>query len=188
MNIGAIVLSGGKSSRFGEDKGLFLFKGKPLIQHSLDIIKNYTSDIQIISANKEYERFGFNVIPDILSEKGPMGGIHAGLKNAKNDINIVLSSDTPFISTEFIDLLLDNYKNQEALISKTFDGKYQTLIGLYKKSIWPKIDKAIMNKHLKLISFIKTLDFTSIEIPENSHLEKCFINFNHLSELQKHEH
>ena len=46
----AIILAGGKSSRMGEDKGLMLYNGKPMIQHVIDAVLPLTNCI-LISAN-----------------------------------------------------------------------------------------------------------------------------------------
>ena len=37
QNIAFIVLIGGKSTRFGSDKGIFEFLGKPLLSYQLEI-------------------------------------------------------------------------------------------------------------------------------------------------------
>ena len=188
MKIGAIIISGGKSSRFGSDKGLFLFKNKPLIQYSIDACKAFTNDIIIISGNTDYEQFNYRVISDIYPNSGPMGGIHTGLKNSEHDINIVLSSDTPFVNADLIKLLTENYNKEDILITQTSDGKFQTLLGIYHKRTYGKFEEELSNHHFKMIQFIKQMNYRALQIPSNSPLEKCFINFNYQSELKEYEH
>jgi len=188
MEIGVIILSGGLSSRFGEDKGLYVFKNKTLIEYSINMAKKFTQDIIIISSNKKYKQFGFPVYTDIHPGLGPMGGIHTGLKHSKHQINLVLSCDTPFINSELIDLLMSNYGKEDILISKTPDGKFQTLIGIYHKNILEPLENEISKNHLKMIEFIKEMNSTIIELSEKSDLKNCFINFNHLSQLDSYEH
>ena len=188
MKVGAIILSGGKSSRFGSDKGLFKFKNKALIQHSIDICKSFTNDIIIISNKAEYKQFGYPIFSDIFPESGPMGGIHSGLNYTKNDINIILSADTPFINIDLIKMLLNEYTQEDILITKSADGKYQTLIGIYHKRVLDILKNELSEKHLKMIHLIKQLNSKIIPIPKNSPLEESFINFNHLAELRSYEH
>ena len=38
--ISSFILSGGKSKRFGQDKSLFKFNGKPLIEHVFDVLNS----------------------------------------------------------------------------------------------------------------------------------------------------
>jgi len=188
MKIGVIILSGGLSSRFGKDKGLYKFQNKALIQYSIDVAKNFTDDIIIMSSNKEYEQFGYPVFKDIYPDRGPMGGIHTGLKQSKHKINLVLSCDTPYVSNKLVKHLLDAYSDEDILISKTPEGKYQTLIGIYHSRIFDTLEANISKNHLKIIVFIKQMNAKIIELPQKTEFESCFINFNHLSELKKYEY
>ena len=188
MKISVIILSGGLSNRFGEDKGLYKFKNKSLVQYSIDIAKEFTDDIIIMSANKEYEKFGYPVFKDIYPNRGPMGGIHTGLKQSKHQINLVLSCDTPFVNAKLIKHLLDEYKEEDVLISKTFNGKYQSLIGIYHSRIFDSLETHISKNYLKIIEFIKQRNSRIIELPNKTEFERCFINFNQQSEIKKYEY
>ena len=141
-----------------------------------------------MSANKGYEEFGYPVFKDIYPNRGPMGGIHSGLKQSKHQINLVLSCDTPFVSVKLIKQLLDEYKDEDILISKTPNGKYQSLIGIYHRRIFDTLEEHISKSHLKIIAFIKQMNSKIIELPNKTEFENCFINFNHLSELKKYEY
>ena len=64
-NIIGIVLAGGKSSRFGEDKSNIKLGRKTLLDHTIDKIEKEFSEVLIISNNKNYnfnKYFHFNVI------------------------------------------------------------------------------------------------------------------------------
>ena len=87
MSLTAIILSGGKSTRMGQDKGLMEIKGKPMIQYVIDNITPVCSQI-IISANQdEYKKFGYPVINDNIMDTGPAGGIGSSLPLSSNDKN-----------------------------------------------------------------------------------------------------
>lgn len=187
MDIGAIILSGGKSSRFGTDKGLFLFNDSPLVLSSIKVCKNFTDHIIISSNNQLYEQFGFPVVADEYLEKGPMGGIHSALKNSPCDINLVISCDTPFISKELIEMILAEYNNDDVLVTQTIDGKVQTMLGIYHKRLVHKLEENLKNNHLKLISFILETNHRILSIPEKHPFNECFVNFNYLFDLQKYE-
>ena len=60
------ILIGGKSSRFGSDKGLFEYLGKPLISHQLDILNQLNYDIFLVANSKEQVQDYINKI-DIKS-------------------------------------------------------------------------------------------------------------------------
>ena len=64
MNFSLIVLAGGNSSRMGEDKGLILFRGKPMIQHVLDNIAPRFEEVIIVTNNKSYHQFNAKLVSD----------------------------------------------------------------------------------------------------------------------------
>ena len=53
-NILGIILAGGKSSRFGEDKSTAKLGNKTLLDHTLNKIENEFNEILVISNNKEF--------------------------------------------------------------------------------------------------------------------------------------
>lgn len=77
MQVGAIILAGGKSSRMGVDKGLMLLNEKPMVQHVIDAVKLVADEIIIVANNKEYKQFGYTVISDEIENAGPLAGICA---------------------------------------------------------------------------------------------------------------
>ena len=47
------ILIGGQSNRFGSDKGLFEFLGKPLISYQLETLSKFNYDIFLVANSKE---------------------------------------------------------------------------------------------------------------------------------------
>ena len=81
MNWSFGILAGGKSTRFGEEKGLYSWKGKPLIQHVLDQIP---LPAYIAANDSRYDRFGTR-IPDIADQPCPLVGILSLLKEIQTE-------------------------------------------------------------------------------------------------------
>ncbi|MGA1226004.1 MAG: molybdenum cofactor guanylyltransferase [Tamlana sp.] len=132
-NITGIILAGGKSSRMGTDKGFLTLKGKPFIQHSIDALKPFTSDIIIVSNNSDYDVFGLKRIEDIIENEGPLAGIYSGLKHTKTDYNLILSCDIPLINSNILQKLIDAINDDSEVIQIESNGKTMPLIALYKK-------------------------------------------------------
>ena len=60
MNNYFIILAAGKGKRFNSNvpKAYYLYKGKPIIQHSIDKVKNHKKNIKIlIVINKKHKKF-----------------------------------------------------------------------------------------------------------------------------------
>ena len=75
MDITGIILSGGKSLRMGQDKGLMSLDGKFMIEHVIDHIKPLCKQILISANQEEYHKFGYPVVRDEIKDIGPAGGI-----------------------------------------------------------------------------------------------------------------
>jgi molybdopterin-guanine dinucleotide biosynthesis protein A len=83
----------------GQNKALMPLSGKPLIVRVLDKLSRLCDEL-IISANDGalYDHLGIRVVPDAVEGRGALGGIHAGLKAARNAKAIVVACDLPFLS------------------------------------------------------------------------------------------
>ncbi|MBU6419592.1 MAG: molybdenum cofactor guanylyltransferase [Proteobacteria bacterium] len=85
MSIAALILDGGKATRFGgADKAFVSLHGRPLIEHVLERLRPQVSAMAI-SANGDPSRFaayGLPVLADApeFSACGPLAGVAAGLR------------------------------------------------------------------------------------------------------------
>ena len=119
--ITGIILSGGKSSRMGTDKGFLMYAGKSFIEHSIEALRSLVSNIIIVSNNEEYDVFGLK-------------RIYSGLKFSSTAYNLVLSCDIPLIKTQILERLINAIDVDAQVIQIESDGKSMPLIALYKKS------------------------------------------------------
>ena len=81
--IPAYVLAGGFSRRFGENKALFPYRGQPLIQYPLDILRGLCRPVKIVAKDTApYAEFGVPVLADALDQQSPLVGIWSGLDDS----------------------------------------------------------------------------------------------------------
>lgn len=186
MSYGGIVLAGGKSSRFGMDKGLTLFRGKPLIQYSIDVLKEVTDDIIIISGNKEYEIFGYQVIPDIVSGIGPLGGILTGLMKTTYSFNYILSCDTPFIDVALLKALKSGNGDHEIVVPLNSEGLYEPLCAIYSKSCISTIEMMMLENNFKVLDLFELKCTKRIKLDSLTPLfpKDIFANINTIQDFQ----
>lgn len=176
----AIILAGGKSSRMGEDKGLMLFNGKPMIQFILDEVNQIAAQIFIVTSNPNYLSFGYPLIPDLIENKGPLAGIVSGLSHSTSTFNWVLSCDIPHITTELLLMLRNEIGDDDVILAKK-NGQVHPLIGCYKKDCLGSINEQLNLGQLKLmnaLSSLKVKEFDAVDFDE-----KCFHNLNSKADL-----
>ncbi|HAH55334.1 MAG TPA: molybdenum cofactor guanylyltransferase [Flavobacterium sp.] len=157
INTNAYILAGGKSSRMGTDKGLLLFEGKPMIQYVIEQMQPIFDKLAIVSNNPEYEKFGLELIPDLIKDIGPAGGIYTALHHSEAKLNFMLSCDMPFITKEAIEFLVKNAgENQIVLLEN--QGKLEPLFGLYAKdceAVWLQLIQQNTIKLQDMVSYFK---------------------------------
>jgi len=173
MHATGIILAGGKSSRMGEDKGLVLLNGKPMIQYVVEALKEVVSDISIISNNESYHKFGIPVYSDIIKDKGPVGGIYTGLYYSTTELNFCISCDVPMISSDFIFWLLNRSGNAFVTLPMYKDKVHQ-IIGVYSKQVLSNFQESVEKGHLKLSQVNNDMACEIIDI------EKEYANFDEL--------
>ena len=129
MKFTVIILAGGKSSRMGTDKGLVLMNEIPMIERVIKTVKKAgLSEIIIVSNNTEYKQFGLPVFPDVIPDKGPLGGIYTGLLKSSTVKNLILSCDVPFINETVLKLLIRNGLKSKVTIVK-YENRIHNQIG-----------------------------------------------------------
>jgi molybdopterin-guanine dinucleotide biosynthesis protein A len=162
MNVTGIILSGGKSTRMGLDKGLLELNGKPMIQHVIDHIDPICDQILISTNEKKYEDFGFPVYKDVITDIGPAGGIISCLVHSTNNKNIIISCDLPYASTNFIRKLIDLSGDFEITLPRT--GPYfQPLCAVYSKDVYRTFRDCIKQGMYSLKSIIMEFQIQVIE-------------------------
>ena len=173
MQATGIILAGGKSSRMGEDKGLVLLNGKPMIQYVIEALKEVVSNIIIISNNASYNKFCVPVYSDLIKDKGPVGGICTGLYHSTTELNFCICCDVPMISSDFIFWLL-NKSGNASITLPMYKDKIQQMIGVYSKQVLSNFKESTEKEHLKLSQVNKDMACEIIDI------EKEYANFDEL--------
>ncbi|MDQ2177241.1 molybdenum cofactor guanylyltransferase [Marinifilum sp. D714] len=177
-NIAGIVLSGGKSSRMGTEKGLVNWNGKPLIEYSIGCLQGICDQV-VISSNKDcYSDYGFQVIEDEIKECGPIGGIYSVMKAINADYYMVISCDVPKVPSQlFVDLLV-NIADADMIYAVDESGKKQPLVAIYKSSCRDIIGEELRNGKYKMMKLLqlfcskgfhisKELDYYSADMLSN---------------------
>lgn len=107
-NIPCVLLAGGRSLRFGTDKGLAELGDHTLVEHVASRLRRQTRNHLAINCDPSspYAKFFDDIVPDEISEDiGPLAGIHAALLWAsRNGCSSVATApiDTPFLPFNYL--------------------------------------------------------------------------------------
>ncbi|MFA0014873.1 molybdenum cofactor guanylyltransferase MobA [Vibrio lentus] len=178
-----VILAGGQASRMGgKDKGLVELNGSPLIQYVIDKLSQ--QDVSItINANRNldsYQAFAPVVSDSFPDYPGPLGGIHAGLKNAATDWVGFVPCDSPQISDDLVERFCAAVK-EDSDILVAHDGEFkQPVFTLFHKRVLPKLEAFLERGDRKIILLYKEC---VTEYVDFSDAPNCFVNLNTPEEL-----
>lgn len=153
VEVEAFVLAGGKSSRMGRDKGLVLFNGRSMVSYVLKALSKTEIPFKIIAHDAGYEKFGPPVYPDLIEEKGPMGGLLTAFSNTQAKAVFLISCDIPLITFEAIKQLLD-MAEKKRIIAATVEGRINPLFAIYPVTLTEEVKERIQEDNLKMTGFI----------------------------------
>ncbi|MCZ4695386.1 molybdenum cofactor guanylyltransferase [Ancylomarina euxinus] len=179
-----IVLSGGKSSRMGQEKGLVKYQGKALIEYAIETLKPLCHEMVISTANDDYSYLGLPMIADEIPDCGPIGGISTCMKAIEADIYLVISCDVPHVPTQlFVDLLAE--LNGNAIIPIDETGRKQPLVACYASSASAYFHEALETGHLKMMSLLSKIHPLYIEpsIDLDYYKQNLFSNLNSMGDI-----
>lgn len=183
MSLNIYILAGGKSSRMGEEKGLIMFRGKPMIQHVIDEVKTINKPIYIVTSNQAYAKFGYPLIEDYFKELGPAGGIDTVLQHSNETKNLVIACDMPFIDTTSISTLIKVSDSAEIVVP-IYNDYPEALFAIYATSIANRWHSTVKNGVLKLSDLLSLFETKFVDGNQMCKLNpKLFCNINTKNDL-----
>jgi len=188
LNKAVIVLAGGLSKRFGQDKCLKELVDKPLVVHVLNRVFDI-ADERVVVVGSEAQQNAFShlrglrakVVVDKYKDHSPLIGALTGFETVQAEYALLLPCDAAFVSPEIAALLLDLCANRSAVVPRWPDGKVEPLQAAYNVKLAVdaarmalgerKKDMLAMIAHLRQIRYVSTLVLQQYD-------EKLFTFFN----------
>jgi molybdopterin-guanine dinucleotide biosynthesis protein A len=108
-DVTAIVLAGGRSSRFGRDKLVEPFAGQTLLERAVAGVAPLARETIVVVAPDESRRVpdGAIQVSDPTSFEGPLVGLLTGLRRAVEPVVIVAGGDMPTMLPSVLAMLVD---------------------------------------------------------------------------------
>jgi molybdopterin-guanine dinucleotide biosynthesis protein A len=122
-----VVLAGGEARRMGgQDKGLVLFRGRPLAAYALDALAAVAGQVRV-NANRhqaEYAKLGYPVIGDGSTQfNGPLAGMLAALRTASTPHVLIVPCDCPLLRPDALRRLYLALLENQAEAAVAYDGE-----------------------------------------------------------------
>jgi molybdopterin-guanine dinucleotide biosynthesis protein A len=197
VNRSAVVLAGGFSSRFGQDKGVLELAGKPLIRHVVDAVGSVVDETIVVTNSEErvgkYAMFmGSDVrfAVDVGELRSPLIGALTGFGAARGEYSLLLPFDVPFVSRDVVLLLFELCQGKAAVIPRWPNGYIEPLHAVYRTRLAleaarsavaeGKLQVRALIENLREIRYVSTLVIQQLD-PELL----TFFNVNTPADLNK---
>jgi molybdopterin-guanine dinucleotide biosynthesis protein A len=164
----------------GQDKALLPLNGQPMIQHIAATMQSVVAPVCIVSDRTEPYRFlNLPVIPDLVKDAGPIGGIHAALTTLGAPAVLTAGCDTPFLSTPLFRHLLNAPHTSPALVARADNGLHP-LCAVYRREALPLIEQFLRAGRFKLLDLLDELGADIIDISPDLpfYRSDLFVNVN----------
>lgn len=182
-----IILAGGESKRMGRDKTILQYKGQSLVERMVQTLLPFCKNILISSNTQLHAGLGYELVPDIIPSKGPIGGIYSCLKSTPCLYNMVLPADVPLVSAGLICFLIENAHPQKISAIVTPSGFVEPLCAIYPTTILPELENFIQTGNNKLIDFLHAENYHAVQLSESDSFyhPKLLVNINTPDEFEK---
>ncbi|MGG5255251.1 molybdenum cofactor guanylyltransferase [Neobacillus sp. SM06] len=190
MKAGAILLSGGKSSRMGTNKALLPINEQPNIERIVSLLKPHFLELILVTNHPEEYRFlQLPTVSDHYPGKGPLAGIHAGLTAATHEINAIVACDMPFVSPALAKVMIGQMADYDAVVP-VICGQQHPLFSIFKKKTAAVVENSIKTDQLRMKQVLERLHvhyMTEGDLPmfAAGELERIFFNMNRPNEYEE---
>jgi molybdenum cofactor guanylyltransferase len=146
--IDGFILAGGKSSRFGSDKALALWSGKPLLAYSIAALHDLGLTPRVVTCDPlPYLEYAKAFVASERPDLGPLEGLRVALKSSSHEFALVLTADMPLVNKTHLQKLLAPRAGDTAVVFISEEKNATALAairhpfpGLYPRSALPLIE------------------------------------------------
>jgi molybdopterin-guanine dinucleotide biosynthesis protein A len=190
MKISAVLLAGGESRRFGQDKATFVFDGKPLWKRQLDTLAAVQPDELFVSARTDPSwrpnEIGF--VQDAPPSRGPISGLVAAFSAMSGSHLLALAIDLPFMTSDCLRWLAKQIDPRSGIVP-VVNGKLQPLVAIYPSRAAGIFEEGIKGPDWSLKSGVHELTLRGmtrdVDVPPENW--RLFDNINRPQDLRRAE-
>ena len=119
--------------------------GEPLAPRIAGRMRPVVDGVTFVGPPEKYGDMGPRVIPDAVTDFGPLGGILAALEDSASEWNLLVACDMPGLTTEFLSYLVGKTADCEADVVLPCDerGRPEPLCAVYRSTVRGAVRRAV---------------------------------------------
>ena len=167
------VLAGGKSRRYGQPKHAVPVGGVPMVARAVAALGPVTGTVVVISSRRVEGAGDTPVLPDLVPDRGPLGGLHAALHAAVDRGLagvILLACDMPLVDEAVLEALVgasgasgDAHALHPVAPTRS-GGGVEPLCAVYPVELLPEVESRLKSDDLSLHALLREAGGTSLDL------------------------
>lgn len=173
--LNGLILTGGRSTRMGQDKSLLVYHHKPQREHLADLLGRYcTTVFWSVNAEQATELAAGHspIIVDAFDLPGPLNGILSAFQYDVVAAWFVVACDMPLLTTRSFDALVAGRNPaKNATVFYDSDGQLpEPLLGIYEPIFSPILYQAFAEGHYSPRRLLRMNDIQVVNAPDSREL------------------
>jgi molybdopterin-guanine dinucleotide biosynthesis protein A len=171
QKIYGLILTGGKSSRMGEDKAYIDYHGKPQVEYMFDILVKHCDKVFTSAFKGQKLAEKLNPLADQFDIRGPMNGILTAFTHHHDRAWIIVAVDMPYVDENVIDQLIHERKPEKvATCFYNESEKFpEPLLTLWEPKAFPLLSQFVAAGRISPKEFLMQNDVHLI-VPKNKNI------------------
>lgn len=176
-NINGLILTGGQSSRMGEDKSLLMYHDLPQREYLFKLMQKFCVKVFTSCRNDQNVPSALNPIVDHYNFTGPLNGILSAITLDPEKGWLIIAVDMPYVDESALQLLITN--RDETKVATCFYNKAEKfpepLLTLWESAAYPLLLNFVKERNTSPRHFLNTHPVKLIDSPN----EQILLNVNY---------
>ena len=191
MDIGCIVLAGGKGQRLGRNKALETIDSASLLQRVVSQLSFFNQNIIVVTAKQQsfpglsgYPKL--RIVTDTYPGKGPLVGIYTGLVASDSFYSLIVACDLPFLNRALLRYMIQITAEFDLVVPR-IDNMVEPLHAVYSKNCIPAIESLFRQGTLSVHQLLNLVRVRYVEAEEINKFDPehlSFFNINSEADLE----
>ena len=168
IQVGGLVLCGGRSTRMGTPKPWLPFGPETMLERIVRIVREVVEPVVVVAAPGQRLPdlpAGVRILHDEEPDLGPLGGLAVGLSALSRDVDAayVTSCDVPLLRPAFVQRMIDELGAHELVIPR--DGDYHhPLAAVYRTALAERVRRLVAERRLRPVFLLDEADARIVEV------------------------
>ncbi len=191
MNVGGIVLCGGRSRRMGRPKAWLPFAGEVMLPRVVRLLAEVVSPLVVVAAPEQEVPplpDGVGVVRDEVEGRGPLAGLAAGLRGlaGRADAAYLSSCDVPLLRPEFVRHMIALLGDAAVCVPRV-EGYTHPLAAVYRLGVLERVERLLAEDRLRPVFLFESVPTRVVEAAELAEADPGLRSLRNLNTPEEYE-